>query len=30
VFCDQAADEHEEALIVHRGEHCYGVLNLYP
>ena len=30
VFCDQAAQSDEEALIVHRGEHCYVVLNLYP
>ena len=30
VFCDQASQSDEEALIVHRGEHCYVVLNLYP
>jgi ATP adenylyltransferase len=30
VFCDQASQTDEEALIVHRGEHCYVVLNLYP
>ena len=30
VFCAQAAQSDEEALIVHRGERCYVVLNLYP
>ena len=30
MFCDQAAMSDEDALIVHRGEHCYVVLNLYP
>jgi ATP adenylyltransferase len=30
VFCDHAAMSDDEALIVHRGEHCYVVLNLYP
>ena len=30
VFCAQAAQSDEEALIVHRGERCYAVLNLYP
>jgi ATP adenylyltransferase len=30
VFCDQASQSDEEALIVHRGERCYVVLNLYP
>jgi ATP adenylyltransferase len=30
VFCAQAAQSDEDALIVHRGERCYAVLNLYP
>jgi ATP adenylyltransferase len=30
VFCAQATRSDEEALIVHRGERCYAVLNLYP
>jgi ATP adenylyltransferase len=30
VFCEQASRSDEDALIVHRGEHCYVVLNLYP
>jgi ATP adenylyltransferase len=30
VFCAQAGKSDEEALIVHRGERCYAVLNLYP
>jgi ATP adenylyltransferase len=30
VFCAQVLQSDEEALIVHRGEHCYVVLNLYP
>jgi ATP adenylyltransferase len=30
VLCAQAAKSDEEALIVHRGERCYAVLNLYP
>jgi ATP adenylyltransferase len=30
VFCAQPAQSDEEALIVHRGERCYAVLNLYP
>jgi ATP adenylyltransferase len=30
VFCGQTSLSDEEALIVHRGEHCYVVLNLYP
>ena len=30
VFCAQAAQSDEEALIVHRGDRCYAVLNLYP
>jgi ATP adenylyltransferase len=30
VFCAKAAQSDEDALIVHRGERCYAVLNLYP
>ena len=30
VFCSKPSQSDEEALIVHRGEHCYVVLNLYP
>jgi ATP adenylyltransferase len=30
VFCAQPAQSDEDALIVHRGELCYAVLNLYP
>ncbi|MDP9259764.1 MAG: HIT domain-containing protein [Actinomycetota bacterium] len=30
VFCAQLAQSDEDALIVHRGELCYAVLNLYP
>jgi ATP adenylyltransferase len=30
VFCNHASQSDEEALIVHRGERCYVVLNLYP
>ena len=30
MFCDQASLSDEDALIVHRGERCYVVLNLYP
>ena len=30
VFCAQAAQSDEDALIVHRGERAYVVLNLYP
>jgi ATP adenylyltransferase len=30
VFCAHAAESDEDALIVHRGERCYAVLNLYP
>jgi ATP adenylyltransferase len=30
VFCAQAGQSDEEALIVHRGERSYAVLNLYP
>jgi ATP adenylyltransferase len=30
VFCAKPSQSDEEALIVHRGEHCYVVLNLYP
>jgi ATP adenylyltransferase len=30
VFCHHLTQTDEDALIVHRGEHCYVVLNLYP
>jgi len=30
VFCAKPGQSDEEALIVHRGERCYAVLNLYP
>jgi ATP adenylyltransferase len=30
VFCSKASQSDEDALIVHRGERCYAVLNLYP
>jgi ATP adenylyltransferase len=30
VLCAKPAQSDEEALIVHRGERCYAVLNLYP
>ncbi len=31
VFCDKPAlDDDREALIVHRGQHCYVILNYYP
>ncbi|MHA7264156.1 HIT family protein [Arthrobacter sp. TMN-37] len=29
-FCVAPTRSNEESLIVHRGEHCYVVLNLYP
>jgi ATP adenylyltransferase len=30
VFCNHIAQGDEDALIVHRGERCFVVLNLYP
>jgi len=31
IFCaKRESTEHERNLIVFRGEHCYGLLNLYP
>lgn len=31
VFCEKAlAGKEEDNLVVHRGEHCYVLLNLYP
>lgn len=31
IFCDKPrADEDEANLIVHRGRHCFVILNLYP
>lgn len=29
-FCRSPQESDEQALIVHRGEHCFVVLNLYP
>lgn len=29
-FCDAPAHDDAESLIVHRGEHAYVILNLYP
>ncbi len=29
-FCDAPGKSDEEGLIVHRGEHCYVVMNLFP
>jgi ATP adenylyltransferase len=31
IFCAKGAEDADEAnLIVHRGEHCFVILNLYP
>lgn len=30
VFCEAPKHTDEEALIVHRGEHAYAILNLFP
>jgi ATP adenylyltransferase len=30
IFCTKPGQPDDEALIVHRGEHCFVVLNLYP
>lgn len=30
IFCDKIKQDDREALIVHRGEHCYIVLNIFP
>jgi ATP adenylyltransferase len=30
IFCDAPKESDEKALIVHRGEHCYVILNKYP
>jgi ATP adenylyltransferase len=30
IFCDAPKQTDEKALIVHRGIHCYVVLNIYP
>lgn len=29
-FCSAPQRSDEDALIVHRGEHCYVIMNLYP
>lgn len=30
VFCDLPKETDQRALIVHRGEHCFVILNTYP
>ena len=30
VFCDAPKESDQKALIVHRGTHCYVILNTYP
>ena len=30
IFCDHPGQEDEERLIVHRGQHAFVMLNLYP
>jgi ATP adenylyltransferase len=30
VFCDAAAGDDEERLVVHRGEHAFALLNKFP
>lgn len=30
VFCHAAAQDDRQALIVHRGQHCYVILNAFP
>ena len=30
VFCDAPNESDQKALIVHRGTHCYVILNTYP
>jgi ATP adenylyltransferase len=30
IFCDAPKQTDEKALIVHRGTHCYVILNTYP
>ena len=30
VFCAKPGEDDEESLILHRGERCYALLNLYP
>ncbi len=30
VFCDKQVGDEREMLIVHRGTHCFAMLNLYP
>jgi ATP adenylyltransferase len=30
IFCDAPKQSDRQALIVHRGTHCYVILNLYP
>jgi ATP adenylyltransferase len=30
IFCDAPKQSDQQALIVHRGTHCYVILNLYP
>ena len=30
IFCEAPKESDQKALIVHRGEHCYVILNAYP
>jgi ATP adenylyltransferase len=30
IFCEAPKESDEQARIVHRGEHCYVILNTYP
>jgi ATP adenylyltransferase len=30
VFCDKQKEDDRAALIVHRGQHCFVILNAYP
>jgi len=30
VFCLRSAEDDEKALVVHRGQHCFVILNRYP
>jgi ATP adenylyltransferase len=30
IFCDMQGEDDEDSLILHRSEHCFVVMNLYP